>query len=166
MRFSVAKKKNQKKISKKKKAQNFNHINMMIFIFCFISIIVADHCHSKPTVTDDDQLGPYFVENLIQPNLNRILYDPVRDANAPKVIAHGIVTDRNCVHLSGVQVDLWGADQDGSYDSGLADGFMHGRNTVNQTGHFWFETILPARYVNLFTLLKVFNFDFFDFFDF
>lgn len=101
----------------------------------------------SPTV--DNIEGPYYRSQA--PWKTQI--SPPNEPGVPLTIS-GVVSDTECNPIAGAIVDVWQANQKGSYDN---DGnndppnqafHLRGRMRTNTQGQYEFKTIEPGRYLN------------------
>lgn len=101
------------------------------------------------SMTEDNIEGPYYRENA--PWKTRLT-----DSNEPGVPLRieGIVMDQSCQPIPNAVVDVWQANDKGSYDN---DGnndppnkafHLRGRMRTNAQGQYAYDTIVPGRYLN------------------
>ena len=91
----------------------------------------------EPTMAQTE--GPYFKPDA---PLKR---DLAADApNGERITLAGFVLDVGCQPVPKALVQLWHADETGAYDNA---GFrLRGYQYADDTGRWWFSTIVPARY--------------------
>src|SRR5262245_5294116 len=98
-----------------------------------------------PTCADDDDLtpaqteGPYFTPG--SPEKRNF----ARDApGGERMTIAGYVLTANCKPVEKARVELWHADQTGTYDN---SGFkLRGHQFTDTEGRWWFDTIVPGLY--------------------
>ena len=98
-----------------------------------------------PTCADDDDLtpaqteGPYFTPDSPEKR------DFASDApGGERMTITGCVLTRNCEPAENALVELWHADQTGTYDN---SGFkLRGHQFTDAEGRWWFDTIVPGLY--------------------
>lgn len=97
----------------------------------------ACHDDAEPTIAQTE--GPYFRPDA---PLKR---DLATDApNAEPLLVGGYVQDVHCQPVAGALIELWQADENGSYDR---RGFrLRGHQITDEEGRWWFSTIFPAAY--------------------
>jgi len=113
---------------------------------------VAPSCVARPEQTE----GPYFVDERL--NRSDIRSDPsngVRKPGVPLVLALAVsqMSGRDCIPLTGAQVDLWHCDADGIYSDvtdphfrTVGHKFLRGYQLTDATGTARFTTIYPGWY--------------------
>jgi protocatechuate 3,4-dioxygenase beta subunit len=83
--------------------------------------------------------GPYFKPN--SPLKRDLAPDSPR---GERMTIAGLVLDRDCRPLPRTLMELWHADETGSYDN---DGFkLRGHQLSDDGGRWWFTTIVPGLY--------------------
>lgn len=100
-------------------------------------------------LTEDNIEGPYYRENA--PWKTRL-----GEANEPGVPLRisGVVMDASCQPIPDAIVDVWQANNKGSYDNdGQNDPpnqafHMRGRMKTNAKGEYAYDTVVPGRYLN------------------
>lgn len=104
--------------------------------------LATDSCIEE---TEDDPLGPYYSPN--PPKRSTLV-----EAGMPgtRLVVQGRVlglgTTMTCAALAGAEVDVWHADDAGTYDN---VGFtLRGIFTSDANGKYRIETILPGRYLD------------------
>jgi protocatechuate 3,4-dioxygenase beta subunit len=91
----------------------------------------------EPTMAQTE--GPYFKPDA---PLKRDL--AVDAPNGERITLAGFVLDVGCQPIPKALVQLWHADETGAYDNA---GFrLRGYQYADDTGRWWFSTIVPARY--------------------
>jgi catechol 1,2-dioxygenase len=92
--------------------------------------------------TTDDILGPFykagapFTENVIP-----------EGAEVSPLIVRGIVFEGCDTPVPDAIVEIWNADEEGSYDT--SDQYRYrGRYRSSQDGDYFFQTIIPGKYLN------------------
>lgn len=98
-----------------------------------------------PNCADDDDLtpaqteGPYFTPDSPEKR------DFASDApGGERMTITGYVLTRNCEPAENALVELWHADQTGTYDN---SGFkLRGHQFTDAEGRWWFDTIVPGLY--------------------
>jgi protocatechuate 3,4-dioxygenase beta subunit len=92
---------------------------------------------SEPTMAQTE--GPYFKPDA---PLKRDL--AVDAPNGERITLAGFVLDARCQPVPKALVQLWHADETGVYDNA---GFrLRGYQLADDTGRWWFSTIVPTRY--------------------
>ncbi len=90
----------------------------------------------RPTFVDGG--GPYYKEN--SPMRTKISPE---NANGSKLIISGTILKNDCrTAVPGAILDIWQADENGSYDNE----WYRGRVTTNNNGDYSFETVIPKGY--------------------
>jgi protocatechuate 3,4-dioxygenase beta subunit len=93
--------------------------------------------HGEPTLAETE--GPYFTPNSPE----RADFREPGMGGTP-ILLTGVVVSRSCVPLARVLVDLWHADDEGTYDN---DGYRcRGHQFTGTDGSSRFTTIVPGRY--------------------
>jgi protocatechuate 3,4-dioxygenase beta subunit len=93
--------------------------------------------HPQRTVTQTE--GPYFKPDA---PLKRDL--AADRPQAERMIVAGLVLDTNCKPVAKALVQIWQADETGAYDNA---GFtLRGHQYSDDSGRWWFTTIVPAAY--------------------
>jgi protocatechuate 3,4-dioxygenase beta subunit len=106
---------------------------------------VSQKLRRTPTCADDHDLtpaqteGPYFTPDSPEKR------DFASDApGGERMTLAGYVLTQNCEPLERALVELWHADQTGSYDN---SGFkLRGHQFTDAQGRWWFDTIVPGLY--------------------
>jgi protocatechuate 3,4-dioxygenase beta subunit len=90
-------------------------------------------------VTQSQTEGPYFTPNSPEKR------DFARDApGGERMTIAGCVITQNCKPVGRALVELWHADQTGTYDN---SGFkLRGHQFTDAEGRWWFDTIVPGLY--------------------
>jgi len=113
---------------------------------------VVPSCVARPEQTE----GPYFVDERL--NRSDIRSDPsdgVRKPGVPLALALAVsrISGRDCIPLTGAQVDLWHCDADGIYSDvtdlhfrTVGHKFLRGYQLTDATGTARFTTIYPGWY--------------------
>ncbi|MBI1776778.1 MAG: intradiol ring-cleavage dioxygenase [Proteobacteria bacterium] len=100
---------------------------------------LTPECIDHAPVTLAQTEGPYFKPNA---PLKRDLA-----ADAPRgerIAVAGFVVDAACRPVAKALIQLWHADESGAYDN---TGFrLRGYQLTDDSGRWWFETIVPALY--------------------
>tara|TARA_B100001059_G_scaffold157772_1_gene157411 strand:- start:11736 stop:12611 length:876 start_codon:yes stop_codon:yes gene_type:complete len=91
-------------------------------------------------ISTSDILGPYFIEGA--PNISNIA---PAVADVPRLYITGTVYAKDCVTpLSNALIDVWQANNDGSYE----DIDYRGKIYTDEAGNYAFESIQPGKYLN------------------
>lgn len=100
----------------------------------------AIHC-----VTGEDILGPFYRANAPFRTALNIL----NEKGTPIIIQGKVLGGEDCsLPLADVTVDVWHADDEGSYDNTTSDYKFRGRIVTDESGNYQFMSILPAPYDN------------------
>jgi protocatechuate 3,4-dioxygenase beta subunit len=91
----------------------------------------------EPTIAQTE--GPYFKPDA---PLKRNL--AVDAPNGERITLAGFVLDTGCRPVPKALVQLWHADETGAYDN--AGYRLRGYQYADDSGRWWFSTIVPARY--------------------
>jgi protocatechuate 3,4-dioxygenase beta subunit len=113
---------------------------------------VVPSCVARPEQTE----GPYFVdEHLNRSDLRSDPTDRMVKPGVPLALALAVsrIRDRDCIPLTGAQVDLWHCDADGIYSdvtdphfATVGHKFLRGYQLTDATGTARFTTIYPGWY--------------------
>ncbi|WP_245409862.1 dioxygenase family protein [Pararhizobium haloflavum] len=95
-------------------------------------------CGETDAVTPAQTEGPFFTPVTPQKRNFRA------DGAGRPVALHGFVVDTACRPLSGINVDLWHADDAGRYDNETYR--FRGHQVSDANGRYIFETIVPGLY--------------------
>lgn len=96
-------------------------------------------CNDGDDLTLEREAGPFFRPNS---PLERDLYPDA--PGGERITVAGFVFDNRCRPLAGSLVEIWHADENGTYDS---IGFrLRGHQFTDAQGRWWFNTIVPALY--------------------
>ena len=113
---------------------------------------IVPSCVARPEQTE----GPYFVDERL--NRSDIRSDPSGGGLKPGVplalaLAVSHIRDRDCIPLTGAQVDLWHCDADGIYSDvtdprfrTVGHKFLRGYQLTDAAGTARFRTIYPGWY--------------------
>jgi protocatechuate 3,4-dioxygenase beta subunit len=100
---------------------------------------LTPECGKGGELTMAQTEGPYFKPDA---PLKRDL--AVDAPNGERITLAGFVLDVGCQPIPKALVQLWHADETGAYDNA---GFrLRGYQYADDTGRWWFSTIVPARY--------------------
>jgi protocatechuate 3,4-dioxygenase beta subunit len=98
-----------------------------------------------PACADDDDLtpaqteGPYFTSD--SPEKRNFASDSL---NGEWMTIAGYVLTKDCKPVAKALVELWHADETGTYDN---EGFrLRGHQFTDAEGRWWFDTIMPGLY--------------------
>jgi hypothetical protein len=93
--------------------------------------------NDEPTVAQTE--GPYFTPN--SPAKRDLFAD---SPGGERILVGGLVLDTGCKPLPDALIEIWHADENGSYDN---DGYkLRGHQVSDANGAWWFETIVPGLY--------------------
>jgi protocatechuate 3,4-dioxygenase beta subunit len=96
-------------------------------------------CGDLDDLTPPQTEGPYFTPNSPEKR------DFTKDApGGEKIMIAGYVLTRSCQPVAKVLVELWHADESGTYDN---SGYkLRGHQFTDADGRWWFSTIVPGLY--------------------
>jgi protocatechuate 3,4-dioxygenase beta subunit len=92
-------------------------------------------------VTEDNIEGPFF-----KPGAPHRAVLVAAGDRGTRLDLRGTVTDLACRPLAGVEMEIWHADADGTYD--LRGFKFRGALTTSARGEYHVATIIPGRYLN------------------
>ncbi len=96
-------------------------------------------CHDGDELTISTSEGPYFKPN------SPLKRDLAADASSgTKITIAGFVLDSRCQPIDKALIELWHADERGSYD--LNGNRLRGHAFTDERGRWWFSTIIPSPY--------------------
>jgi protocatechuate 3,4-dioxygenase beta subunit len=99
----------------------------------------------NPLTEDFYGEGPFYTEN--PPEIQNGILASVSEVGQ-RVVISGIVKDLSCLEvIPNTEIDIWHANNSGSYSSG-SDYTLRGKTNTNNLGFYSIETILPGKYLN------------------
>jgi catechol 1,2-dioxygenase len=104
--------------------------------------------HGPAGMTPSSVEGPFHSPAPPRERGDRIATGTEWD-RAERVVVHGTVRDTHGNRLPGATLDVWQADDRGSYDTQDAeqpDGNLRGLFVTDDKGEYWFRTVRPASY--------------------
>jgi len=113
-----------------------------------VSMLVDAINHRFPgNATQTTVLGPFYVAEakdfVLGANISR-------DQDGRAMLVEGTVRDLRGEPIEGALIETWHADDHGFYDVQQSTGKsaldMRARFKTDQTGHFWYRSIVPAAY--------------------
>ena len=98
----------------------------------------------SPTTRDYYGQGPFYTANAPE-IINNILIN--NDTPGTRLILSGRVYTPDCTKvIPNTVLDIWHANNQGQYDNSGYN--FRGKIKTNEQGFYWFETILPGKYLN------------------
>lgn len=102
-------------------------------------LVLTPACQDADELTLSQTEGPYYKPS------SPLKQDLAADApGAQRITLAGFVLETNCTPVNKALVELWHADEHGSYDR---DGYrLRGHQFTDARGRWWFSTIIPSLY--------------------
>jgi protocatechuate 3,4-dioxygenase beta subunit len=111
--------------------------------------MLVDAINNRTTIdaTASTVLGPFHVKDS---PIRELGADIAIADKAPRCVVLGTVRSASGEPLSGAVLDVWQADNNGFYDvqqpERVPEHNLRGNFTTNESGEFWFRTIVPRFY--------------------
>lgn len=123
-------------------------------LFATSTVKAQSLCQLKGTPEQPE--GPFYpIKDQLDKDTDLIFVNgSTKQAQGNVIIVEGVVTDQNCVPVSGALVEIWQACHTGKYDhpsdpntAALDPHFQYwGRALTKANGHYQFRTIIPGAY--------------------
>jgi hydroxyquinol 1,2-dioxygenase len=127
--------------------QEFILLSDVLGVSMLVETINGTDAHAADGVTASTVLGPFHMTQSPPRQLGESLY-PDRDTD--RCVIEGRVLDAAGRTIPGAVLDVWQADDEGFYDvqqpEAQTPGSGRGLFTADDTGSFWFRTMMPSHY--------------------